>query len=156
MHPAVPSCMNVWNLLRVPALWCTGMHTSQQGQRVWHRLSFIQKNVGILLSRISKGAYLDCMDSSSQIGAFHSKTDNMVHNLYCTPVKLAVNPDCRPPARYFYRLLYSRSWRSAVLSDCFIDTGRLKKVDKNAINFLFKLKSIEWRRDIDRRVGMPI
>ncbi len=34
--------------------------------------------------------------------------------LYCTPVKLAVNPDCRPPARYIYRLLYCKSWRSAV------------------------------------------
>lgn len=38
------------------------MHTNPQGQRVWHRLS----------SRISKGAYLDCADSASQVGAFHS------------------------------------------------------------------------------------
>ena len=37
-----------------------------------------------------------------------------VYDLYCTPIKLAVNPDCRPPARYFYRLLYCKSWRSAV------------------------------------------
>ena len=63
--------------------------------------------------------------------------------LYCTPVKLAVNPDCRPPARYFYRLLYCK-----FLAVCSIDEYNDKEMVYRILIVLHNLPRAMYGKNV--------